>query len=410
MKNFICDGYEATFGQSEHSEFVDELKKIENDTEWVSTKVPNTTFMPLSSITSDDLACSPIFRSDEDKGLAYKDSTEGELPIAVQLEDTRKYPVREYLLKNIKHNHGDDAIVLSSMMTAGAYTEFCEHLNFGRAFRKKTVSALIRGGKVSGWFIDFNHNWSMREQVEFFESTMKERFERMAFQNASCSHYAICANYQLTGDCEEITDSPMDAYLESWGKAGFDTELLKQATPVCRFTSGESGLFSISVSPKLVFPAESKMPDMTIGPALSVNHRGKDESVWDKFKDFPEQTISLFNDGMGAVARLCELRVKYPYKCLTQILAQNFKAGVPASIMDDTAEVFKMEFDGVEDVRAIHVWSALNEMIAQTEKHASMQRTLNNIETLARLLFDNWGKYDKPKIGSYRSGVVDEEE
>ena len=115
------------------------------------------------------------------------------------------------------------------------------------------------------------------------------------------------------------------SYLEAWEMAGGDPEELKKAVPTVIFMTGESGLSSIVVSPVMIMEGGDPV---FLGASLSVNHRGKDEMVWDKFKKFPDEVATLYTKGMKGLRDMCKTEILHPYNCLTHVLKM-FKSSIP---------------------------------------------------------------------------------
>ena len=102
-----------------------------------------------------------------------------------------------------------------------------------KPYLTKSVLMMVRGGKISGWFSEFNFNKSQLMQVQFVEECLGERFPDMVFDSGDISHLFTTANYQLGGSMSEtyhrlgMDDSVVAAYAEAWVKAGGSVEELE---------------------------------------------------------------------------------------------------------------------------------------------------------------------------------------
>lgn len=400
--NNIKDGFLATFDEESHSDMLSYLREVEKDTRWEPIEAKNTFFVPLSEVPESELAAGA--------GEGYQDALSSPLPICAVLPDGRKYLLRPYLLKNIKQHHRDNAVVLSDMLNRGDIRAFCDHISLGRPFLKKQILMMTRGEKVSGWFSEFNGNWSQLAQVSFFEEKMKESFPALRFLRAEVSHYYTAVNYQLdeTMSSRELhahiglKPGVMDAYLDAWVSAGLPAELLRDAVPVCQFVTGESGLTSIEVRPTIRLSDGTVIP---LGGILSVNHRGADESVWGKFETFPGKVAILYQKGLAGLESLCERKIFNPY-CATTHVLNLFRASIPAEALRScaaNAEIFWPR--DIEDITccAIDIFNIVNEMVTEANKKLSPVRRLRNMEMVGRLCHSSWGDFDVGHVNKFFS-------
>lgn len=394
MKNTVHDSYFALYAKEDHAKLIEDLQEFQADTHWEAIEAKNTRFVPLSSVEETELAVGA--------GEAYKDSMGSELPIAAVLPDGRKYLMRPYLLKNIKQHHRDNALVLSDMLHQGKIDAFCEHVSMGRHFLKKSILMMVRGEKISGWFSDFNASWSQLAQIEFFEEKMRSAFPNMKFESAEVSHYCTTVNYTLDDsmDSRALHDSlglkpgVMDAYIDAWVSAGLPAEVLRSAVPICQFVTGESGLTSIEVRPYIRL--NNKWGCIPLGNKLSVNHRGSDEHVWEKFETFPGQVAILYQKGLAGIERLCYQTMRHPYCAITHVLAQ-FRASVPMKRLQTcaaNAEIFWPREDEEAVCKAIDIFNCVNESVSAANAELSPIRRLRNAETIGRLCHMDWREFD----------------
>lgn len=389
-ETIIRDGFFVEFNDRE--EFMSFIGDFDKDTRWESIPASSVTYIPLSSITPGELTAGG--------NVGYSDSEISGLPIAVKLDDGRIFGIRPYLYKNIKQHHRDNAAVLSDMLTAGNVAAFCDHLNASKPFLKKNIMMLTRGAKISGWFSEFNANWSQSAQFSFVENAMRANFPQWSFMRGEVSHlytsgtYALEKSISSPGFTSMIGEKVMGPYLDAWESAGGRREDLLNAVPQCKFMTGESGLTSIVLTPIV------RMPDgMTffLGSSLSVNHRGDDEKVWKKFETFPEQIAVLYQKGMKALAKLCSRGVAHPYNCMTHCLMP-FRSSIPAEYLKDlcsTMEMFYPQEDNSIICMAIEIYNSINEMVHRAGATQAPLKRLQNMELLARLMVSNWDDFDK---------------
>lgn len=393
-KDWVAYSYDA----SQHEQFLSGLEDVQKDTTVEPVKTNEVLFMPLSKVPEGELA--EEARMDSEAPKVTELPFEGRLPIAVHLDDGRYYCIRPYLWKNIKQHHKDNAAILSDMVHREHWEEACAHLNMSKPYLTKSVLMMVRGGKISGWFSEFNFNKSQLMQVQFVEECLCERFPDMVFDSGDISHLFTTANYQLGGSMSEtyhrlgMDDSVVAAYAEAWVKAGGSVEELETAVPYARFLTGESGLTSITLAPYL------KLKDgrtFYLGGSLSVNHRGEDKMVWGKFEEFPDKIAVLYQRGFSGLKELCDRVILYPASCLTHVL-NKFRATVPVKEMKDCIEDFEMFYNPENPeltCRAIDVYNAVNELLDELGSKNGPMRQVQNTELIARLLVDNWDDYDK---------------
>lgn len=397
MADYFKDSY--YFNTNDHAEFLKELQEFDRSRNFEAVPLKEVSFVPASSITAAEL---DIGGEDE-----YRDTLGSELPLCARI-DTDAGPryicVRPYLYKFIKQHHGDQAAVLATMVRQRKFEDVCAHLNMGRKYLTKNALALTRNGKISGWFTEFNYNWSVSDQLEFLEDKMHAAFPDFAFEWGENSQYGIRTRYLLDSHIQSgIPSTVMSAYLDAWANAGMNNVAdLSQAIPKLEFTTGESGLFAISVAPRLAVPGLSTIP---LGTPMKVNHRGKDDAVWGVFEDFPNKVASLYQDGLKSMADLCNTPVSHPYHCMTHLLCE-FRSTVPIKEMDDTLAYLTMEgYDPQETngpVSAMYLYSKCVELVDRAIKSIpSPTRRLTCTETLGRILVANWKIYDKKTLGRY---------
>lgn len=389
-ETIMKDSFSQLF--EDHDEFLQFLADFDKDTRWESIPAKNVSFIPLDAITPDKLLMGGE--------ACYHDTQISGLPVAVQLDDGRILAIRPYLFKNMKQHHRDNAAILTDMLNAGNTSAMCSHLNMSKPFLKKNILMMTRGQKISGWFSEFNGNWGESAQFAFVENAMRDAFPEFRFVRGEVSHLYTTGRYILGSSLRDSTfssligDKVMGPYLDAWEAAGGERGVLENAVPQCWFSTGESGLTAITLSPVL------KLPDgqfFFLGGSLSVNHRGDDSKVWDRFKAFPEQVAVLYQKGLKALNALCSQRIEHPYSCTTHALLA-FRSSVPTAYLKDlcgTMEMFYPPEDKGMSCMAIDVYNAINEMVARAAVKQSPLKRLQNMELVARLMVANWGEFDK---------------
>lgn len=391
--NNINDYFSAHF--ENHKEFRAFLGEFDKDTRWEPVQATDVEFIPMNELSPADLSMGGVD--------AFNDTMDSGLPIAVALPDKRKLAVRTYLFKNIKQHHRDGGAILSDMLTAGAYSAFCQHLNLSKPFlHKKKILMMTRGEKISGWFSEFNANRSQTQQFDFFEGNMRAGFPELAFEEADVTHFFTSAVYRIgeTMTSKEfgagIGASVLGPYLDAWEAASLNAEVLMAAVPKCRFITGESGLTSIVLSPMVELPTGEVF---YLGGSLSVNHRGEDKAVWDKFETFPSQVAVMYQKGLKGLANLCTRRVYHPYSCMTHLL-NKFKASIPMEHIKAVAEDVEMFYPPMDDSMtcfAIDLYNNyLNPMVAAVSAKQNPLKSIQNIELVARIVTANWDEFDVP--------------
>lgn len=390
------DLWEENFSENQHDEFLQLLEHFRTTDRWETYPAAQVTFAPLSSVAASDL----MIGGKEQ----YGDSMDNGFPIAVSLPDGLS-TIRPYLYKAVKQHHRDTAPVLSDMLKVGAYKDLCDHLNSGRTYLKKDILALFRGGKISGWFSEFNASWDELSQFTFVEKAMAEEFPDFQFVRAEVSHYFTIGNYQLGESIESSAFTTkvgcvIEPYIKVWEDAGGDGDALRRAIPICSFMTGESGLSSIVLSPALLFPGGNKV---SLGASLAVNHRGEDKAVWGKFESFPEQIAVLFRKGMNGIERLCTRPIAYPYNCMTHAA----KLFYPTLRMQcirtnlEAAELFLNDQARDTPVYALEIFNLLTDMVNGASKDLGPMKQVQSTEILARLLWANWDEFDKAQPANF---------
>jgi len=389
-ETIMKDSFSQLF--DDHDELHKFLADLDKDTRWESIPAKTVSFVPLDSLTPEQLLMGGE--------ACYHDTRISGLPVAVKLDDGRILAIRPYLFKNMKQHHRDNAAILTDMLNCGNVSAMCDHLNMSKPFLKKNILMMTRGQKISGWFSEFNANWGQSAQFKFVEASMHDAFPEFQFGTGEVSHLYSTARYTLGTSLRDgtfsscIGDKVLGPYLDAWEAAGGDRAALEKAVPQCWFTTGESGLTSITLSPVL------KMSDgqlFFLGGSLSVNHRGDDSKVWDKFTAFPDQIAVLYQRGMKALSSLCSRRISNPYACTTHILLK-FRSSVPTDYLKDVASTMEMFYppeDKEMTCMAIDVYNAINEMVARAGVKQSPLKRLQNMELVARLMVANWDDYDK---------------
>lgn len=388
--SILRDSFSAFF--EDHAEFHQFLSNFDKDTRWESIQASSVSFIPLDSISPGQL----LMGGEE----GYHDTRISGLPVAVKLDDGRILAIRPYLFKNMKQHHRDNAAVLTDMLNIGNISAMCAHLNMSKPFLKKSILMMTRGQKISGWFSEFNGNWGESAQFTFVENSMRDAFPEFRFEKGEVSHLYSTAQYVLGTSLRDrafdsvIGEKVLSPYLDAWEAAGGDRAVLEKAVPQCWFTTGESGLTSITLSPVLRLPDGQRF---FLGGSLSVNHRGDDSKVWDKFMTFPDQIAVLYQKGIKALSSLCSRRIDHPYSCTTHALMK-FRSSIPTDYLKDvcsTMELFYPPEDKTMTCMAIDVYNAINEMVARAGAKQSPLKRLQNTELVARLMVANWDEFDK---------------
>ena len=403
--DFIRDNFSIAFTEDEHSDFDSAVAEFSDAAAWEAIPASDVTFLPMTAIVPEDLSVGGVD--------AFTDSSVGELPLAVRYDDDgRTFLIRPYLFKNIKQQFRDDAAILSDMLSKGRIDKFCDHLNMSKEFiGKKKLQVMYRGEKISGWFSDFNHNWDQTKQIDFMWDELSSRFPSMKFAGGYISH--LQTELKTTLD-DAITaklvgsDSLVADYLDAWEAAGGDREALKNAVPTLQFRTGESGLYAVTASPSLQIPPTpgyTRGRIIPLGSALSVNHRGADNAVWDKFAKFPDNIGTLYVKGLEGLKKMCNTRIFFPYNALTHAL-KLFKSSIPIAelkrVCDDAEVYFGM--DDSTTCSAIDLYNMVNDMVTSViaSKKLSEQKAFQNQEILARLCNMDWKTLDQKtpaKIG-----------
>lgn len=441
--NNAKDFFVANFGKENHSELHAYLEEVEADSHWETVAANSVSFMPLrdlrgpeeinfaldfpivksaegsktlydiataaeggTSATVDGSASAteaesstPSPEIDPAAKEAFEDSESSELPIVAVFDDGRKFLVRAYLLKSIKQHHRDTAPIVCDMLRKGAYRDMCDHLNLGRKYLTKNLLMLLRGGKISGWFSEFNARWTQKMQVDYFEESMGVAFPNFHFLDAEVSHFYTGCTYGLDYSMDSIElesglgidSSVMASYIDKWEEAGLAPEELRKARPICRFITGESGLTSIEVRPYLLVNGK----EIPLGSPLSVTHRGKDDAVWEKFMFFPGQVAVFYQKGMARLGELCKQRIFNPYNAATHAL-RTFRGYVNTSVLSKCAEYAKETWPLSigSSCYAIEIYNLINDFITEETKTAKPVVKLRNSEMMGRLLHADWGEFD----------------
>ena len=388
------DNVEIMFDKESATAFREFIAEVDSDTEWSVHPLREVFFSPLDGIVADDL----FIGGDEE----LEDSKLNGLPIMANLPDGKAALMRPYLWKQVKQHHRDTAPIVGDMANAGAWGSVCEHLNLGRDYLKRDVLVMTRGGKISGWFSEFNTNRTQTQQLDMLEFHLEKSFPRYSFYGGLFNHLFTEARYSLDVSMAEAAETigeektVMASYVSTWKKCGIEADI-DVAVPMVKFMTGESGMTSIVISPYVVL--DSKGKTIPLGPSLSIKHRGSDEGVWGKFEEFGGQIATMYQSGMKALTALCERKVYHPYSCMTRCL-KPFLATAPWSAIEDLADSFMTFFDPKDPdatCLAVDIFNYINDMVDEVNEKCAPTRRLQNKETVARLLAANWDALDVSK-------------
>lgn len=387
-----------------HDEFISFVKEWCEDTEFISCPAKDISFVPLASLTPDQIA------GGEE---AFRDSMrmDGFKVAAVLPNYPKMVAMRPYIYKDVKQHHRDNAAVLGDMFRAEHFGSWCEHINNGRSYLKKELLVMLRGDKASGWSSEFNNSRDESEQIQFLETALRSRFPAAEFLSGEVSHYYTMAKYALDVSVAAFTSqasiasSVVQAYEDAWVSAGGDVNDLRTAVPVATFVTGESGLSAISLSAGLEFADKTFIP---LGKALTVSHRGSDEKVWGKFEAMPDNIAVLYQKGLTGLANLSNRIIYHPWSCVTHI-CKLFRGAtsvkVLTELMDSFEEVYPPD-DPNSTCYAIDIFNELNETLATAVSEQGPIKRLRNTEILAQLVTMDWDAFDRaaPEIFGKRSG------
>lgn len=385
------DDFVVNFKENEHENFLDMVKEWGKETRFVEVSAKDISFAPLSTLQPDE-----ILGGQE----VYDDSSRADgLPVAALLPSGETVCLRPYIYKDVKQHHRDNAAILGDMVRANAYDSWCEHINLGRKFLKKTLLIMLRGCKASGWSSEFNCNRSELEQVTFVEEALKERFPNVKFSSGEISHYFTMAKYVLDCDFSSFNAATsmephvVSAYEDAWESGGGDVKELRKAVPIATFITGESGLTAITLGIGLLFPDKTFVP---LGKSLSVTHRGSDEKVWGRFELMPDNIAVLYQKGLTGLAELSERMIRHPYSCATHV-AKLFQGICSADALEEFLEDFEVIYppeDTNVTCQAIHIFNELNDILQRKAGEQSAIKRLRNTEVLAQLVTANWDNFD----------------
>lgn len=392
--DFERDEFFRSFRTEEHEEFKKFILGVDADSSWEVFPLSEIRFDPADKFLVQDL-----YTGSED---ALADSKAGSLPIVATLPGEKVVCVRQYLWKQIKQLHKMTAPILTDILSSGALNVATELVNACGPYLKNSVQVLLRGGKVTSYASKYNANWTESEQISYLEEAFSRRFPLCRFQGGSFTHAMTTAEYAIGESMRTVEEdaSVLAAYAQSWVDAGLDGDL-REAIPVIRFVTGESGLTSILVKPFFLLGG-SEIP---VSPALSVTHRGPDELVWGKFKDFPTQSMSMFKMGMDKLKELCERQVYHPYACMTHVL-KPFVGLLNGTTLDGIAESFKVFYDPEDSAatcKGIDIYMQVNEAIRDVSDSLSATKRLQAQELVSMMLVADWDKLDVAKAIRLRS-------
>lgn len=385
------DDYVATFDNQGHDEFMEALKEWGKETRFVEVPAKDIYFSPLSSLDPDDVLGGQEVYDDSQRVDA--------LPIVANLPTGEKVALRPYIYKDVKQHHRDNAAVLGDMLRAGSYESWCEHINLGRGFLKKTLLVMVRGCKASGWSSEFNCNRSELEQVNFIEESLSQRFPNVKFLSGEISHYFTMVKFKLDDSIQTfntaaaLAPNVVSAYEGAWVSGGGDLDELRAAVPIATFITGESGLTAITLGVGLLFPNETFVP---LGKSLSVTHRGSDEKVWGRFEVMPDNIAVLYQKGLTGISDLAKRLIRHPYSCATHV-AQLFQGICSADALEEFLEDFEIIYppeDTSLTCQAIHIFNGVNDMLRQEGPKQSAIKRLRCTEVLAQLVTMNWNDLD----------------
>lgn len=379
---FVKDEFMQEF--QDHSDFRAAIREVDAESQWSLVPLNKVVFRPASCYKADDLYLGNELALNDSKNL---------YPIVAEL-DGRPVLLRAYLAKQVKNHHRDEAAVLGDMARANAWDAYCNHLNLSAPYLKKNIQVMLRGAKASGWFGQFNSNWNETMQLDRLEEELQKDFPKHCFETGLYSHPFTEVRYSLSAsieDAEVETDAVLKAYASAWKQANMEGDI-RMAKPMVKFTTGESGLNAITLSPYIVI-GNSKL---SLGPSLSVKHRGADETVWGAFDTFTTQIAAKFKDGLQALDKLCQLTVRHPYACMTHCLKQ-LVGLIPVAVLDETAEDYKIFFDPDDEEAqclAVDIYAAISELAAKAAEKQSAIRQFQTSEVVGRILFSNWSALD----------------
>ena len=380
-----------------HADFREVIKEVDKASEWKDYPLNKVVFSAATGVNASEL-----YRGDE---TALEDTVVHDFPLVAEL-DGKPVCMRAYLAKQVRQHHKDEASILGVMADQHDWDAYAAHINAGRRFFKDddVVQTMIRFGKVTGYFKQFNSAWNQTMQLDVLEGEFAKAFPNWGFASGKYQHEFTEAVYSLDSSIEDAkfeNDTVMAAYVNAWEQAGIEYNI-RTAKPMVRFATGESGLTSIALTTFVLFPDGTKF---YLGPSLSVKHRGNFDTVWGQFDGFTKQIAVMFQNGLKSIDSLCNLTVRFPYNAMTHAL-KNFRGLVSVASLEKLAEDFRVFFDPndkTQTCKAIDIYIAITELVNEVAEKQSPVRRLQTTETLGRLLVLDWSKFDQSKAFRLRS-------
>lgn len=336
------------------TEFMDDIKEIEQNTTYVEVPLNNTYFKGNSKVqnilVSDDNDCTGI---------------------SLYIDNDKKYDCRPYAIKTACDRLGISGSVLNRFNNG----KLAGVLNLCKDEYPTEKVLMVKMGK-NLCLAMLSDGYKILSAKEVFYQT----------KNEVCKLGGSYYSGYINADIFSATYSIKNQKLEDIYKGQF--EELENSTPMITVETSNTGLSSVSIVPKF----KIKNREIVIGKPLRTLHKGKSDIS--TVEENLNQIYPMFKEAIDGLSRLKKIKIENPIYCLTNVAKRVL---LPKKYVLMAAEDFE-NFVGVDDkITAYDIYFALSEVLFYAENDNRPKNILNNLqEQVARALYIDFAKYDVP--------------
>ena len=260
--------------------------------------------------------------------------------------------------------------------------EKAQWLSRGFSLNKLSCKILLRDGKISAMLSNKYNIMPVNEILPLFEKEIKKEHPNLVFKSGKFSHEYMFLDYLLE---DPILEDSFLNILQTCGMAN-----IAAVKAGIRFSTSDIGYSMVRAIPNY----EINGFKIRLGKPIEVKH---DNGKEDDFLKLLKTVGMLFKEAEDRVEELGNINISYPSGCLQHIFMKENK-NIPKQIVD--IEIEKLCQNPPAHYSAINLYITLNEMVEETaqKKALSPKAYLNMSEEIARLLYLDYEKYDKPFI------------
>lgn len=275
--------------------------------------------------------------------------------------------------------------LLADFFNKGLTEDYVELINRGFQFYNDKVKILVRGGYVQAIHTGKYYTFSHEDLFGIADKHMKN-YAGSKFIKASYTNERTTADYAVCGS----KDTFFAKYADAWKTAGLPEKLLNMSFPVLTFSTGDTGKFPVSITPKL-FIGDGVFP---LGTALSIKHTSSLTPT--ALEEKAKLAFANLQEGLISIEDMIKLQLCHPYAVFVKAAT---KVGITAkakAAISVVLENFKDNYvQGVDDITAFDIYYSICEMIHFREfQELSDPTKLQVMESFNRLLQIRWKELD----------------